>query len=55
MFAGGPALPFRLATAVLVLAELEEIAITAALPEWHANVPSLVHALALRRGLAARP
>ena len=50
MFAGGPALPFRLATAVLVLAELEEIAISAVLPAWHANVPSLAHA----RGLAAR-
>jgi len=48
VFAGGPALPFRLATAVLVLAELEEIAITAVLPTWHANVPSLAHALALR-------
>ena len=51
VFAGGPALPFRLATAVLVLAELEEIAITAVLPAWHTNVPSLAHA----RGLAARP
>jgi cardiolipin synthase (CMP-forming) len=48
VFAGGPALPFRLATGVLVLAELEEIAITAVLPEWHANVPSLAHALGLR-------
>ena len=48
VFAGGPALPFRLGTAVLVLAELEEIAITAVLPTWHANVPSLAHALALR-------
>jgi len=36
------------------IAELEEIAITAVLPAWHANVPSLVHALGLRRGLAAR-
>ena len=48
VFAGGPALPFRLATAVLVLVELEEIAITAVLPAWHLNVPSLAHALALR-------
>jgi hypothetical protein len=54
VFAGGSALPFRLATAVLVLAELEEIAITAALPA-HANVPSLAHALGLWRGLAASP
>jgi CDP-diacylglycerol--glycerol-3-phosphate 3-phosphatidyltransferase len=49
LFAGGPAWPFRLAVAVLVLAELEEIAITAVLPEWRANVPTLRHALRLRR------
>src|SRR3989442_3701081 len=48
VFGGGPALPFRLATGVLVLAELEEIAITAVLPAWHANVRSLTYALALR-------
>lgn len=50
LFAGGPAWPFRLAVSVLVLAELEEIAITAVLPEWRANVPSLLHALRVRRG-----
>jgi CDP-diacylglycerol--glycerol-3-phosphate 3-phosphatidyltransferase len=49
LFAGGPAWTFRLAVAVLVLAELEEIAITAVLPEWRANVPTLRQALRLRR------
>jgi CDP-diacylglycerol--glycerol-3-phosphate 3-phosphatidyltransferase len=44
LFAGGTALPFRVATWVLVLAELEEIAITAILPRWRANVPSILHA-----------
>lgn len=44
LFAGGPALPFRVGTFVLVLAELEEIAITTLLPEWRANVPSILHA-----------
>jgi CDP-diacylglycerol--glycerol-3-phosphate 3-phosphatidyltransferase len=44
LFIGGPALPFRLATWVLVLAELEEIAITSILPAWRANVPSILHA-----------
>jgi hypothetical protein len=29
---------------VLVLAELEEIAITTILPEWRTNVPSILHA-----------
>ena len=44
LFLGGPPWPFRVATCVLVLAELEEIAITTLLPEWRANVPSLLHA-----------
>jgi CDP-diacylglycerol--glycerol-3-phosphate 3-phosphatidyltransferase len=49
LFLGGPALPFRVATWILVLAELEEIAITTILPEWRANVPSLLHARRLLR------
>lgn len=49
LFAGGPAWPFRFSTAVLVLAELEEIAITAIIPEWRSNVPSFWHALRLVR------
>ena len=48
IFVDGPAWPFRLAAAVFVLAELEELAITSVLREWRANVPSLRHALALR-------
>jgi CDP-diacylglycerol--glycerol-3-phosphate 3-phosphatidyltransferase len=36
--------PFRLAALIFLLAEIEEIAITAVLPEWHADVRSLVHA-----------
>jgi cardiolipin synthase len=50
MFAGGPSWPLQLAAAVLVLAELEEIAITAVLPRWTANVPTLAHALRSRAG-----
>ena len=50
LFAGGPPLPFRAATWVLVLAELEEIAITTLLPEWRANVPSILHARRLLLG-----
>jgi CDP-diacylglycerol--glycerol-3-phosphate 3-phosphatidyltransferase len=49
VFAAGWAWPLRLAALVLVVAELEEIAITAVLPQWRANVRSLRHALALRR------
>ncbi len=49
LFAGGPAWPFRLSTSILVLAELEEIAITILLPRWRANVPSLFHALRTAR------
>lgn len=49
LFAHGPSLPFRIAAVVLVLAELEEIAMTCVLPVWRSNVPSLKHALVLRR------
>jgi cardiolipin synthase len=49
LFAGGPAWPFRISTAVLVLAELEEIAITTVMPVWRANIPSLFHALTICR------
>ena len=48
MFAGGPAWPLNLAAAILVLAEIEEIAMTAVLPHWTANVPSLAWALRRR-------
>jgi CDP-diacylglycerol--glycerol-3-phosphate 3-phosphatidyltransferase len=50
LFAGGPPEPFRVATWILVLAELEEIAITTILPEWRANVPSILHARRLLGG-----
>lgn len=49
LFAGGPPLPFRIATWILVLAELEEIAITTISPEWRTNVPSIFHARRLLR------
>jgi len=38
---------FRIATVILALAEVEEIAITAVLSDWRADVPSLAHALRL--------
>jgi CDP-diacylglycerol--glycerol-3-phosphate 3-phosphatidyltransferase len=44
LFAGGPVWPFRAAAALVVAAALEEIAITALLPGWRRDVPSLVHA-----------
>ncbi len=55
MFANGPAWPLQLATSVLVLAELEEIAITALLPRWTPNVPTLAAALRLRGAAASQP
>jgi CDP-diacylglycerol--glycerol-3-phosphate 3-phosphatidyltransferase len=45
LFAGGPAYPFHFSVAVLVVTQIEEIAITLVLPIWRSNVPSLVHAL----------
>ena len=44
LFAGGPAWPFHLATAVLLVEAVEEIAITAILPGWRTDVPTLWHA-----------
>ena len=49
LFAGGPAWPFRFATLILVLAELEEVAITAVLSEWRANIPTFWHALKIKQ------
>lgn len=49
LFAGGPAVPFHLATIVLVLTQIEEICITLVLHDWRANVPSLVHAHRIAR------
>ena len=48
-FANGPGWPFRIAMPIVILACLEEIAITAVLPTRRANIPSLWHALRIRR------
>jgi CDP-diacylglycerol--glycerol-3-phosphate 3-phosphatidyltransferase len=40
--------PLRVGAAVLVLSAIEEIALTAILPDWRANVWSIVHALRQR-------
>jgi cardiolipin synthase len=48
VFADGPAWPFRLAMVAVVLTNLEATAMTAMLPTWNTNVPSLWHARKLR-------
>jgi CDP-diacylglycerol--glycerol-3-phosphate 3-phosphatidyltransferase len=45
LFGGGPAWPFHVATIVLIVEAVEEIAITATLREWRADVPTLWHAV----------
>jgi cardiolipin synthase (CMP-forming) len=50
-FAGGPGWPWRVFAPLIVISGLEEIAITALLNEWRANVPTLWHALQIRRSL----
>jgi phosphatidylglycerophosphate synthase len=45
LFAHGPVLLFQIAVGILVLAELEEIAITLVLPNARSNVTSLPHVL----------
>jgi cardiolipin synthase len=47
-FAGGPGWILRTLAPVVLLAALEEIAITSFLKHWQPNVPSLLHALKLR-------
>lgn len=51
-FAGWSDQPLRIACIVLVVAAIEEIAISATLPLWRANVRNLRHALALRATLS---
>ncbi|HXZ91810.1 MAG TPA: CDP-alcohol phosphatidyltransferase family protein [Burkholderiales bacterium] len=48
IFAGGPPLAFYLAALIIFASQVEELAITAVLPGWQANVPSLRHALRMR-------
>ncbi len=49
LFFDGPAWPFRIATLLLILSGIEEIFMTAILPQWQANVPSLWHAVVIER------
>ena len=49
IFAGGPGWPLRIVMPVVVLSGLEEAAITATLSAPRADVPSLWHAIQIRR------
>jgi PAS domain S-box-containing protein len=49
LFMGAPSWPFRLATPFLVISGIEEIFMTAILPQWQANIPSLWHAIVIER------
>lgn len=48
LIAGGPPWLFRLAVVVVVVADVEELAITAVMPRWRASVPTLWHAMRQR-------
>jgi CDP-diacylglycerol--glycerol-3-phosphate 3-phosphatidyltransferase len=48
IFAAGPAWPLRLAATVVVLTNVEATVMTCVLKDWHADVPSVWHALQLR-------
>jgi len=54
LFSGLSPWPFRLATPFTVMASVEDMAITAILPRWQANVPTVWRALALRERLKER-
>ena len=49
VFLGGPELFLEFAIPIYIFARMEEVAITAILPEWYFNVPSLWHAIAIER------
>ncbi len=44
IFAGGPGWLLRVVVPLVVISQIDEMAITALLPEWRANVPSFWHA-----------
>jgi phosphatidylglycerophosphate synthase len=48
-FAGWSDWPFRFACGLLVVSQIEEVAITLVLPTWRTNIKDVRHALALRR------
>ena len=48
VLAGAPAWPVRLAAALAFVSMMEELAITAILPRWRTDVPTLWHAAQLR-------
>ncbi len=50
-FAAWSVLPFRVGSALLIVAQIEEFAITTILPRWVENVPNVRRAWALRRTL----
>ena len=54
LFAGYGTLMLRLALPFLVVAALENLAITAVLPAWRPDVPTVFHALAIRRAAHGR-
>lgn len=49
LFAWETTLPWRIALPVLVLSAIENLAITAILPAWRPNVPTVFRAVAIRR------
>ena len=50
-FADGSAWSLRAIVPVVIASQIEEMCITALLPEWRANVPSFWHALKIKAGL----
>jgi PAS domain S-box-containing protein len=49
LFLGGPKWPLEFSISIYLFARMEEVSITAILPEWTFNVPSLWHAISLER------
>lgn len=49
MLINGPSLPFRISAVIFLITAIEEISITFILPGWQADVPSIVHAIRIRK------
>jgi CDP-diacylglycerol--glycerol-3-phosphate 3-phosphatidyltransferase len=54
-FSGGPFWPFKLLIPLMVLEGLEELAITAVLPCWRADVHTIWHAWQIRKAAGGTP
>jgi CDP-diacylglycerol--glycerol-3-phosphate 3-phosphatidyltransferase len=54
MLINGPHLPFRISSVVFLITAIEETSITFILPKWHADVPTIMHAVKIKKKILAQ-